>query len=192
MKPVIGIDLDSVLCDPLVTWARVFRERRCGTHDRSVEIPVNMVWDFWEKWCPSCWWYCLHSSEVLMSHPPLPLMRSYVRRLERYAELHVITSRSCLTHQTTLDWLAYQGMDEYFALVVSTQNKAEAVRVSGAIALLDDAPHNILSVEQQTSAVPIIMDMPYNRHLPHKRVLNWSEAFTVLRDLAMENCRSVA
>jgi uncharacterized HAD superfamily protein len=183
MKPIIAIDCDGVLTDNRPVWKAHFAEHRCGKP--HADEPSTTDWNCWRNLCRKCWDDVLHLPEILTAHRLRPDVRESLARLSAHARLTLITSRPLSVESTTNEWLEEKDIRRYFHSVILADDKRTVCDQIRALALIDDAPHNLIALNGSRT-IPVIYDSAYNQHLfaagnlPALRVSSWKQAYTAL------------
>jgi uncharacterized HAD superfamily protein len=184
VNPAIGIDLDGCIIDNDVVWVRYMNKGACGRR-HPVPHPTSQRWDYLQDICEVCFDFCLKDSDIVLSHNPRLDAMVFLDRAQSELDLHLITSRPREANEATLVWLDKWDMLKFFKSVTITSDKRKECAQRGLAMLVDDAPHNMLSVKG-TATVPLIFDRPWNRDCPiRNRVYGW-DWFTIYT-LALES-----
>lgn len=162
-----GLDLDGVLAD----WHGAVRFLL--SHYQDLELPpVEQLFRTWdghleyitpeqEKWL----WTEGIALGVFRHLKVCKGAIEFCRRLDKLADIVIITKRPRLALQDTLDWLSFHRIpaSEVHILTEEGQSKAD---ISVDVAL-DDSPDNILDYLQGRRTLPLLWLRPWNAHLEY-------------------------
>jgi 5'-nucleotidase len=183
-QPTIGIDLDDVCADRLGIIAAMLRSEGHSIPGRHPGDWDLRTWgvrnkDHYDR---------LHYSAFVerpgyRSALPLPGSLDAIRTLRSYGyQIRLVTGR-LWTSQVVLPalrdtgyWLADHGVPVDDVAFVSDKT------VVDADLYIEDAPHFVTALQQAGRTV-IVMDAPYNRHLPGPRAATWGEILALIPDL---------
>jgi 5'(3')-deoxyribonucleotidase len=181
-RQVVAIDCDGVIVDNIPVWDRYISEGRCGVKHAVVYDPTD--WDRYGKICKECFHECLTNPNLLYVQTPRPDAGYFLGVLSSVFDLWLVTARPKGTETVTADWLFLNGLDRHFVGMVYEGNKKEFCEKVGAIALLEDAAHNLEPLIG-SGVHPICWNQPYNQKLTGlTRVNSWAEATKAIFNVA--------
>ena len=168
-RPVILVDMDSVIVDLMSEWHRRYNE------DYGDDLTVDrlLTWETERYVKPECGlkiYDYLDEPGLFLNLRPLPGAIESLRRLHERFDIVIVTSSRMNAYAEKEQWV------ERHLPFIGRKNLIFAHRkelIRGEM-LFDDAPHNLLAF-QQTGRTAVAMDYPYNRHVPGPRVKNWNE-----------------
>lgn len=174
---IIGIDFDGVVAD-FISGFRAWVIRQTGR--AIVEFPDPQTWEFYSEWGLSRdeWEKLLRTfmySEEFKYLTPLPGVLEGLGELRRMGHhIAIITARGCDERSTrkaqavTCEWLARHNTP-YDSLIFTGEKGMVALDI-----LLDDRPENLNDAGAHL-AIPVCMDMLYNRGWEGHRVSSFAE-----------------
>ncbi len=127
-----------------------------------------------------------------------------MQALEELGEIVIVTSRPAHAVKDTIAWLGLMcdKVDLRGVHILSSgEPKSSLINAEGLDVLIDDGPHNVEDTAQNTSAVAIVYDQPWNRGLyqsvEHRdtlplediyhnvdRAFDWTDVVRIVEDLA--------
>ena len=191
---VLGLDIDGVVADFLSDFLLVL-EKRIGRGPITAESITSF--NFSDH--PVLTKKAVRDCMEMVSYDPLfwsklsslitPLEWKRLAVLSYRGELVFITQRHVRTtydiHGVTCDWLKLHGVNK--PVVHCTPNKkGELVRNLGIQLFVDDRYENCREVAENSQAIVLMPNRPYNRSFQHpgvNKIQNFSEIFAHL-DLA--------
>ncbi|EER10655.1 conserved hypothetical protein [Perkinsus marinus ATCC 50983] len=149
-RPVVACDLDEVLGQYLATYSK-WHNRVYGTH---LKVSDFFTYRFWEvqggtakEAMEKC--YVFHESPEFKAGIPLvPGAQEYIRKIGKFADAHIVTSRQDQIRQDTYDWIfknfgipsSRVHLGNHFGLSGKQISKADMCKDIGASLLIDDNP----------------------------------------------------
>jgi len=182
--PTIGVDLDDVCADRLGVIADMLRAEG---HDVPSRHPGD--WDL-RTWGVrnKAHYDRLHYAAFVerpgyRSMHPLPGALDALRQMRCHGyQIRIVTGR-LWTSQVVLPalrdtghWLAEHSVPVDDVVFVSDKTAIDADLY------IEDAPHFVTALQHAERTV-IVMDAPYNRHLPGHRAGTWEEILTLIPEL---------
>lgn len=170
LKPILCIDMDSVIVDLMTEWYG--RYNRDYGDDLTVERVLS--WDAKSYVKPECGekiYEYLQEPGLFTILQPLPHAQEVLERLVKRFDILIVTAPpSPVAYQEKEEWiyrhLPFIGREN----LVFTHRKE---LVNGDL-LFDDAPHNLQSF-LAAGRIAVAMDYPYNRNVDCPRVSGWLE-----------------
>lgn len=104
-----------------------------------------------------------------------------VRALSGLGDVHLITSRPSSAREDTLAWVAFHRLPVSSVTIVNHGDRKSDYPVE---VLIDDGPHNIQDMLDNTDATAILWDRPWNQEFSSKsplyhRVHSWNELLEI-------------
>jgi 5'(3')-deoxyribonucleotidase len=182
-RPTIAVDLDDVCADRLSVIADMLRSEGhhvLGRHPGDWDL---RTWGVRSK----AQYDRLHYAAFVenpgyRSMPPLPGALDALRRMrEDGYQIRIVTGR-LWTSQVVLPalrdtghWLAEHNVPVDDVAFVSDKTAIDADLY------IEDAPHFVTALQRAERTV-IVMDTPYNRHLPGRRAGTWEEILVLIHE----------
>lgn len=199
-KPVLAIDIDEVLAEFVPVLAE-FHNRTYGT---SFTAEHFISYEFHEVWGGTVQEATMKVQEFFRSPlftDGLPMLHgayTAMRRLQKYFELHVVTSRQFAIQALTEEWINkhFTGVftaihfGNHYAQSGVTRSKAEICKEIGACMLVDDSVRYAQNCQQQDIPVILFGNYAWNAHAHDglQRAHNWSQAVQMIFAYFPDHC----
>jgi 5'(3')-deoxyribonucleotidase len=182
---ILGVDLDGVCGD----YTSAFRE--VVARERGIDpstLGDQRSWDFVEWGIEPDDFNELHRVAVLEHHMfrTMPVVDGAAEALWRLSDagvwIRLITHRlyvnwgHAVVLEDTAAWLDTAGIPYRDICFLGQKPQVEAD------AYLDDAPHNIVALQEQGN-IAIVFDQPYNQGIDGPRARGWVEVEQIVREL---------
>lgn len=193
-KIVVAVDVDEVLGNFVSALNRFIADRYSSNHS----VSEYHVYEFFKIW------KCSRDEADIRVHEffktayfkngihPIPGAQKALKKLSRFCNLSVVTSRQNVIKDHTIAWLEkhYQGLFEeihfgnHFALHGESRPKSEICRSMGAKVLIDDNPRYALECAEvgikvllfdYENSYPWCKSGSSNQHPLVTKVYNWEE-----------------
>lgn len=178
----IGLDLDGVVYNWDAQVAKMVRER-FGT-----ELDISSYWDHKRDVLPREQWRWLWQPKqmeaMFYQGAAYPGALQGAAALYELGALDILTSGPAASYGPKKRWLADREV-QFLGFVLDKQGWEKSSQ--GCDLYIDDAPHAAADIELNTSATIILVDRPWNQHVPTsdrvlrargwKQVVRLAEAF---------------
>jgi 5'(3')-deoxyribonucleotidase len=176
----IGLDLDGVVYQWSKTARYMIRRR---IEDRGETVPPELYqesqdWDWIRTHSPGQDWKWLwtegtKAGAYRYGHVVSGAIEG-VQELTKIGDVIVITARPRDAVNDTLAWLGtFFDKSPLAGVVIQSDGQKKSEAVPGLNVMIDDGPHNIMDILENTKADAILFSQPWNQ--------NWSPERTELR-----------
>lgn len=176
----VGIDLDGVTANFVGSFVS-YLENKYGKKIPSEQVTSYYWYETVDWLSETMFWDSFHEFGENGGYGRLELMpqaKSAIEILKNNRDLYVITHRPKYAYKDTVEWLDKNISIPESKLYLTDRPKSEIVNELNLESYIDDSPHTLEDLADNTVANIYCYDHLYNRHLNRadiKRVTSWFE-----------------
>jgi len=189
-RPVIGIDIDSVLRNNLGIMVDLYNDMFRNVYHKNLNMTVDDIKEYKaENAFPlieptihikaSEFFFHMHAKEVFLDAPAYPNVKECINRLKEVADIVIVSYQNGYTNKKyALEWLEKNGIDSNEICFIKDKTLIHLD------ALVDDNDWNFIGTHCGTS---VLVTQPYNKDVVLDELITKTNSKQIVRVDSLED-----